>query len=236
MSAALVTGGAVRVGRKIVLHLAARGYDIALHYHQSHAEAEEVQSAVHATGRACVLLQANLAQMHTCVPLIAAAQAAFPALEVLVNNASVFERAALPETDEALFSRQIDLNFKAPFFLTQAFAERVEQGHVINVLDSNVVTTQGSHCAYLLSKQALAAFTQMAARALGPRVRVNAVCPGVVLPSDVHDAAFMARLSAQLPLGKTASVDDVAAAVVCLLELQGVTGQALFVDGGAHLL
>lgn len=235
MSAVLITGGGKRVGCEIALHLADCGYDIALHYHRSKAEAEAVKKRVEAKGRRCELFHANLAQVDKLAPVVAAAKATFPTLNVLINNASVFERAALLETDEALFDRQMDINFKAPFFLTQAFATQVGQGAVVNLLDTHITTQAASHFAYLLSKKTLANFTHMAALALAPNIRVNGVCLGIVLPSGAHDAAYMQRLAATLPTKKNVSVAEVTAAISQLLTLP-VTGQLLFVDGGEHLL
>ncbi len=236
MNAALITGGAKRLGREIALHLAENGYGIALHYNHSKAEAEIVKKEIEAKGRACVLLPADLADTGTLAALVQNAKAALPKLNVLINNASVFDRAGFAETDEALFDRQMDVNFKAPFFLTQAFAKTVTQGHVVNILDTNITNTHGSHFAYLLSKKLLAEFTHMAARALGPAVRVNGVCPGIVLTSGDHDEAYRKKLAETLPLQANATPLDVAKAIVGLLNLPSVTGQILFVDGGQHLL
>jgi pteridine reductase len=235
VSAALVTGGAKRLGRDIALYLADNGFDIALHYNHSHADAEAVKREVEAKGRRCVLFQANLADVDAIAPLMAAAKNAFPKLNVLINSASVFERVAFMETDEAVFNQHMEVNLKAPFFLTQAFAKQVGKGSVVNLLDTHITTQGGSHFAYLLSKKAFAEFTQMAARALAPDVRVNGICLGVVLPSGEHDEIYMKKLATTLPMRTNATPTQVAEVVLHLLNMP-VTGQLLFVDGGEHLL
>lgn len=236
MSAALITGGARRVGREIALALAARGTDIALHYHHSQKDAEDTAKEVRAHGVRCSLLRADLNDQANYAPLIATAHEDFPKLDILINNASIFERGSLMESDGELLARHMRINFEAPFFLTQAFAKQVGAGVVVNMLDTCVTQSKHSHMPYLLSKKALLEFTKMSAVELGPRIRVNGVCPGYVLPSPGFGADYEQRLAARLPMGKIASVADVVKAVQLLVDTPSMTGQCLFVDGGEHLL
>ncbi len=239
MSAApalLITGGAKRAGAALARHFAQQGYDIALHYQHSETEARQLRDDIQAHGRACELLALDLRETSALPALVARACEALPRCHALVNNASIFERGEFLDTDEALFDRQFAVNFKAPFFLTQAFARHIKQGCVINILDTDITRTQGSHFAYLLSKKALADFTCMAARALGPRIRVNGICPGFLLPSaDVHEQ-YGKTLAPTLPLKATATLNQVAMAAQWLVEQDGMTGQCLYTDGGQHLL
>lgn len=234
--AVIITGGAKRVGAALALYFAKQGYDIALHYHHSQADAERVRAEIEANGRQCMLFPRDLSDMAGIPALLERIHKAMPHCTALINNASVFERAPFMETDEALFDRQMDINVKAPFFLTQAFARTFQTGCVINLLDTQITDTQGSHFAYLLSKKTFAEFTQMAARALGPAIRVNGVCPGFLLPSNGFDEAYGEKLAASLPLGAVASLEQVAMAAHSLCENPAVTGQLLFTDGGQHLL
>lgn len=234
MAAVLITGGARRVGAALALFLAERGYDIALHYQTSRQEAEGVAAQVKARGRACELFATDLAQTETLADFMSTVKQRMPDVNALVNNASVFDRGEFLQSDEALFNRQFDVNLKAPVFLTQAFARHFGKGSVVNLLDSNVTKTHGSHFFYLMSKKALADFTIMAARALGPDVRVNGVCPGVVLPSEQESAGYEEKLKATNPLKRLAGVDAVCEAVAWLLAQEAVTGQMIFVDAGQH--
>lgn len=234
--AVIITGGAKRVGAAIAVYFARQGYDIALHYNHSKAEAEAVKKEVEAAGTACQLFACDLADSKALPKLMSDMKAAMPHCVALINNASAFERAPLMETDEALFDRQMDINFKAPFFLTQAFAKNFGAGCVVNIVDTDISKIQCSHFAYLLSKKALADFTLMAARELGPKIRVNGVCPGIMLPSGEWDETYIAQQAQLMPLRATATVEQTVAATRMLIENTALTGQLLYVDGGKHVL
>lgn len=234
--AALVTGAAARIGRNIALTLAAKGYDIALHYRHSKKEAESTAEAAAAKGVVCRLFQADLADAAQCAPLIEQVKAVFPPLSVLVNNASVFDKAGFLESDETFFRSQFRINFEAPVFLTQAFARHVKQGVVVNMLDTYVTHDKHNHFYYLLSKKALLDFTRMAAAELAPGIRVNGIAPGYALPAPGWDEEYRKQLEARLPMQKTVTPEEVAQAVYTLVAAPSLTGQILFVDGGQSLL
>lgn len=234
--ALLITGAAKRVGKAIALHFAAKGYDIALHYNHAQAEAEVVARDIAALGVRCELLQADLADPGRYEPLIAGAYNLFPSLAALVNNASVFDAGQFMESDIAMYEREFRINTQAPIFLTQAFAKYVGEGAVVNMIDTKISHHKHSHFFYLLSKKTLAEFTKMAAMELAPRVRVNGVCPGFLLPGGGWGQDYQGRLEPNLPLKKIATLDEVAGAVYSLIENKSITGQFLYVDGGEHLL
>jgi len=234
--AVLITGGARRVGAVLALYFARQGYDVALHYNRSKTDAQKLQKQIKKLGRACELFPLNLKNTKNIPTLMAKVKKAMPYCTVLINNASIFERMEFLKTDEALFDRQMEVNFKAPFFVTQAFAKTFGKSVVINMLDTDIVETRGSHFAYLLSKKTLAEFTRMTARALGPIIRVNGVCPGPVLPSGELDDGYLERLAARIPLKKLAELEHIAVAAYALCENPSITGQFVFVDGGQHLL
>ncbi len=233
---ALVTGAAVRVGRAIALALADRGYRIALHYRSSGDAARETAGAIAARGGEATLFQADLADVEEVRRLVPQVREACPDFSVLVNNASIFERAGLAETDADLYARTFDVNLRAPLLLCRDFAANVETGVIVNLLDQRITGSDPRHFAYGLTKKALAALTEMAAVELGPRIRVCGVCPGPVLPPPGKDRAYLAQLAAEVPLRQAGTPEDVAAAVVALVEQPYVTGELLFVDGGQHLL
>ncbi|HOF17451.1 MAG TPA: SDR family oxidoreductase [Phycisphaerae bacterium] len=232
----LITGAARRIGRALALGLARRGWDIALHYHRSRQEAESAAEQVRQAGRMCELFPADLSDPQAVRTLIPRVFEKCPHCRVLINNASIFERAPLVETTEDLFDRHFAVNFRAPLFLSKDFAARCgEGGQIVNLLDAKIERTFTPYFAYALSKKALAAFTELAARELAPRVRVNGVCPGLILPPEGEGPEYLARLAKKIPAGRAGAVDDVVQAVLFLLENEFVTGQILFADGGEHL-
>lgn len=231
----IITGGAKRVGAHIAVYFAKAGYDVALHYHMSEKEAEAVQGQVRAAGVNCEIFQADLADIAGIPAFIKTIHAAMPQCNLLVNNASVFERKEFLETDEAFFDEQFTVNVKAPFFLTQSFAKTFKKGSVINILDTDIVENSISHFAYLLSKKSLADFTKMAARALGPAIRVNGVCPGLVLPNVHNEKDYEEKTKKLIPLQSHPAPEEIAEGVRWLAEQQHITGQLIFIDGGKHV-
>lgn len=220
-------------------YFASKTFDIALHYNNSENEAVALQKEIQKTGVTCEIFSYDLSDSKNLDRLIEVIHAAMPHCNTLINNASVFERCEFMETDEALFDRQFAINFKAPFFLTQAFARKFGKNpgaNVINILDTDIAQNQVSHFAYLLSKKTLADFTKMAAVDLGPDIRVNGVCPGILLPSNELDEAYMIKLAETLPLQKTATVGQVISTTYELANNSALTGQFLFVDGGKNVL
>ena len=236
--AALVTGGAVRLGRAIALGLARDGFAVAIHCRSSVAEAEHTAAACRAFGVASTVLQADLAREDEVATLVARAGAALGPIGVLVNNASVFERDEWDTATRASWDAHLEPNLRAPFRLIQDFAAALPgdaQGSVVNLLDQRVWSPTPHFVSYTVSKAALWALTQSMALALAPRIRVNAVGPGPALPSPRQSAEQFARQCASVPLGRGTSPDEVAQAVRALLALPSVTGQMLALDGGQHL-
>jgi pteridine reductase len=234
--AALVTGGAVRIGKALVLSLAERGYDIALHCRNSEREAVRLAGTVKRLGRDCEIFCCDLSDADAVKELVPAVRRRFPRCRLLVNNASVFERGPLPEMTPADWRRIMAVNLEAPVFLARAFAAAFRRGHVVNLCDAKAAGPFTSHFAYALSKKMLLEFTRMSARALGPAVRVNAVAPGMILPSREFGEKDLIRLSAGLPLGRKGEVADVVSAVLFLDENAYLTGQCVYADGGMNLL
>lgn len=233
--AALVTGGAKRIGREIALRLAAEGYDIALHYSTSEAEAKQTAKDIESTGAKCRLFKADLADMGAVAKLAADVKQAFPGWNILINNASIFERANLAETTEELFDRHLAINLKAPLFLTQAFAGQTKTGSVVMLLDSFIHKNTGAFFSYLLSKKSLADLVPMAARALAPSHRVNGVALGYILPSITMTAEEIEAKNAALPAGRSIKPTEIADAVFTLLSKDYLNGEILHLDAGMHL-
>jgi NAD(P)-dependent dehydrogenase (short-subunit alcohol dehydrogenase family) len=234
--AALVTGGAKRIGRAICLELAAAGFDVAIHHRDSDAEAAEVRRAVEAMGRRAVCLSADLADVVATHALIGRAVEALGPLSVLVNNASVFADDRLDSLTGESWAAHLDVNLRAPVLLAQAFAAQAPEGSaIVNILDQRVLKPDPRFFSYGLSKSALWAATRTMAQALAPRIRVNGVGPGPTLPS-VHQTPEEFEAEAQAtPLQRAGRPEAVAAAVRWLVDADLVTGQMIAVDGGQHL-
>lgn len=234
--AALVTGGAKRIGRAICLELAAAGFDVAIHHRDSDAEAAEVAREIEVLGRRAVCLSADLVDVVATHALIGRAVEALGPLSVLVNNASVFADDRLESITGESWSTHMDVNLRAPVLLAQAFAAQAPDGSaIVNILDQRVLKPDPRFFSYGLSKSALWVATRTMAQALAPRIRVNGVGPGPTLPS-VHQAAgeFEAEARAT-PLQRAGSPEAVAEAVLWLVDARQVTGQMIAVDGGQHL-
>lgn len=232
---ALITGGAVRLGKAIATALAQAGYDIALHYNSSAAAATKTAVSLRQLGVQCDIFQLNLQDITAVPHLMQQVRQRFPTLTLLVNSASAYTQATIADTTPDLFDTQINTNLRAPFFLSQAFATQVGQGNIINIIDNKVGFNQFSYAAYLLSKKMLVELTKMAAIEFAPHVRVNAVSPGVVLPASSRSKAYLQWRIQGIPLHKQGSPTNITAAILSLLQNDFMTGQILTVDGGESL-
>lgn len=236
--AALVTGGAKRLGRAIALELAGAGFDVAIHYGTSAEEAAATAAAIRALGRRAVTLRADLGRETEVEALVPAAAAALGPLGVLVNNASTFERDEALDATRQSWDRHVEPNLRAPFVLAQGFARALPEGAegvVLNMLDQRVWSITPHFVSYTVSKAGLWALTQSLALALAPRIRVVAIGPGPAVPSPRQSAEQFARQAASVPLGRGTSEAEIARAVLALLALPSVTGQMIALDGGQHL-
>jgi|SRR3989338_4140622 len=232
---ALVTGGAKRIGEAVCRALARCGYSVALHYSTSGAAAAQTAMRISRDGGVCATFACNLADAHATEDLLPAVLEEFDRLDVLVNSASIFEKSTLAESSLDVWDRHFTVNLKAPYILMRAFARYVKQGSIINILDTHVVRNKTVHAAYLLSKKALFELTKMAAIEFAPRIRVNAVAPGLILPPGSEKTNYLDRLVKQVPLRRKGNVAHIAHAVLFLLENDYVTGQVIYEDGGVHL-
>ncbi len=236
--AALVTGGAKRLGRAIALALAGSGFDIAVHCHCSTDEAEATCAEIRAHGRRAVVLAANLALEAEVERLLDEAAAALGPIGVLVNNASAFDRDEWDSVTRESWDAHLEPNLRAPFVLMQRFARLLPaaaEGVAINLIDQRVWSLTPHFVSYTVSKAALWALTQSMALALAPRIRVNGIGPGPALPSARQTEAQFSRQSASVPLGHGTSAEEVGRAVLAILALPAMTGQMIALDGGQHL-
>jgi pteridine reductase len=233
---ALVTGGALRVGRAIALALARAGADVAIGYHRSGAAARRTVRELRAQGVRAVALRADLGRPGEARALIAAAVRRLGRLDVLVNNAAIFFRTPLATTTPAQFDRLIAVNVRGAFFCSQAAARVMSRrgGRIINIADVGAERAWAGYIPYGISKAGMVMLTRGLAAALAPRVQVNAVSPGVVLLPEGFPRQSTRRLAARIPMGRQGAPEDVAAAVRFFATCPAyITGQILHVDGGA---
>jgi NAD(P)-dependent dehydrogenase (short-subunit alcohol dehydrogenase family) len=235
---ALVTGGARRIGRAIALALAEAGFDVAIQFRASAADASATVEAIGRTGRRGIALAADLAREAEVETVLPAATEALGPIGVLVNNASVFERDEWHDATRASWDAHLEPNLRAPFVLTQAMARALPaeaEGVVVNLLDQRVWNLTPHFVSYTVSKAALWTLTRTLALALAPRIRVNAIGPGPTVPSPRQTEAQFARQVASVPLRRGASPAEVARATLAILALPSMTGQMIALDGGQHL-
>jgi NAD(P)-dependent dehydrogenase (short-subunit alcohol dehydrogenase family) len=234
--AALVTGGALRVGRAIALGLAAAGADVAVGYQRSGPAARATVRDLRALGVRAVALRADLGRPSGPARLVTAAHRRLGRLDLLVNNAAVFVRTPVGRVSAARWDRILAVNLRAPFLCAQAAARLMgpRGGRIVNIADVGGVRAWPAYLAYGASKAGLLMLTRGLAAALAPRVQVNAVAPGVVLWPAGFPRAARGRLAARVPMGRAGRPEDVAAAVRFFAACPDyITGQVLFVDGGA---
>lgn len=234
--AALVTGAARRIGRAIGLKLARAGFDIAIHHHESDADARSLAEDVRALGRRAALVRADLTDEAQVRDVVPRAVAALGPLTALVNNASVFHDDRVGDLARAGWDLHIETNLRAPIVLAEAFAAQAPDGSaIVNLLDQKVLKPDPRFFSYSLSRAGLWWATQTLAQALAPRIRVNGVGPGPTLPS-IHqtDEAFAAEARGTL-LQRPGDPEAVADAVLWLIDAPLTTGQMIAVDGGQHL-
>lgn len=234
---AVVTGGAVRVGRAIALALAQAGYDLVITYRSSHRPAAELAEEVARSGRRCETLRADLREPAAAEATTAAAREAYGRLDLVVNSAASFRASPLLEVDSAEWDEVMALNVRAPHLVVRAAAPllRVQRGAVVNILDLSAFQAWTEYAHHSVSKAALAHLTRVQARALAPDIRVNAIAPGAVLRPDEWSEERWQGLASLTPLERVGSPDDVAQAVLYLAEARFVTGQVIAVDGGRLL-
>lgn len=235
---ALVTGGGRRIGRALVEMLAAQGMAVAIHCHRSWHEAQELLATLEKNGAKGCVVQADLSCEDEVKPLMAEVRERLGPVGVLINNASVFKRDEFADATRASWDRHMEPNLRAPFVLAQELAaqlpERAE-GLILNMLDQRVWNLTPHFVSYTVSRAALWSLTQSMALGFAPRIRVNALGPGPVLPAQGQSDEQFRDMCRKTPLGHGASPEEIARAALMLFSLPSVTGQMLALDSGQHL-
>ncbi|MDF3129363.1 SDR family oxidoreductase [Kiritimatiellaeota bacterium B1221] len=233
----LVTGGGVRIGKAISLALAKAGAEVLIHYRKSSDAAEETAEMIRTRGGKADTVSGDVATEAGVQLIMDQAMAKGP-LDGLVNNAAVFNRTPLAASHRQTFMEELGPNLLGPLELLRLFAAQGRKGAVVNILDRRIAAHDAGAVPYQLSKVALAEATRLAALEFGPRLRVNGVAPGAILPPPGREDEldYMEKNAGNAPLDHGCSPEDVAGAVVYLIQAPAITGQILFVDAGQHLL
>ena len=230
---ALVTGAAHRLGKSFTLTLARLGYDIILHYHSAEEEAIQTQTEIESHGRSVILAPADLTDPAQIKSLVSK----FESLNVLINSAAFMPGGNVDTLSVENWDVSLDLNLRAPFLLAQAVSKKMtEGGLIVNITDVGAQKAWSRYPSYTVSKAALESLTRILARALAPKIRVNAIAPGLVLPSDIVPPEEWERLIKRLPLKRAARTEEIISALEFLLKNEYITGQVIVVDGGYSLL
>jgi pteridine reductase len=235
---ALVTGGGRRLGRAMTGALADRGMTLAIHHHASADGAAALRDEIVARGGRASCFAADLGDPRAARDLPGRVVREFGRLDVLVNSAAIMRKLRFEETTPEQFDAILDLNLRAAFFCTQGAADalRAARGRVVNIADLAGLEPWVGYAAHSISKAGVVMLTKVLARSLAPDVTVNAIAPGAVLVPDDYDAAERERLARNTPLRRLGRPEDVAGALLYLLEGGDfVTGQVLVVDGGRVL-
>jgi NAD(P)-dependent dehydrogenase (short-subunit alcohol dehydrogenase family) len=234
---ALITGAAKRVGKAMALHLASQGWNIAIHYNTSEHEAwlfcDELIGAY--PNQRFEIFKADLNLPEEVELIIPQVIQKMQVVDLLINNASVFEPAKLVETTAGFLDRQMNVNFKAPFILIRDFAKTLKSGVIVNFVDTRIVTNQSNFAAYSISKKALWELTKMAALEFGPDIRINAIAPGLTLPPEEKGEDYLLKLAEKIAMKRPGGLEPILKSLDFILNNDYLTGQLLFCDGGENL-
>jgi NAD(P)-dependent dehydrogenase (short-subunit alcohol dehydrogenase family) len=234
---ALVTGAGQRIGKGIAMHLAERGWDVAIHFNRSEKDAGELVQTLSLKfpGGRFDAFRADLVVTSETESLLGIVAGKMGKPELLVNNASVFEPSTIKESAPEFFDRQMAINFRAPFILIREFANLCQKGTIINMADTRITRNQPGFAAYTLAKKALWELTKMASLELAPAIRVNAIAPGLALPPEGKDEDYLLGLASRIPMKQPGGLIPVLKSVDFILGNDYLTGQLLFCDGGENL-
>lgn len=234
----LITGAAKRIGQYFANHLAKKGYSIAIHYNSSKKDALKLQSeltSAHPKQR-FKIFQCDLSIAEESEKLIDNVLKHFDKIDVLINNASVFDAGVIGETSLELYRSQMNVNLFAPFVLSRDYSMNTKTGLIVNLLDTRISSNFNSHAAYSLSKQSLAYLTKMSALEFAPNIRVNGIAPGATLPPIDQGEGYLQLMAEKTPMKVAGGIKPILQSLDYIIENKNLTGQILYCDGGEQLL
>jgi NAD(P)-dependent dehydrogenase (short-subunit alcohol dehydrogenase family) len=234
----LVTGGSRRIGRACVLALAGAGASVVIHHGRSVEDAQRLCEQIHQQGGKAATVQADLGQSSMLSGLMHRAGQFFGPLQILVNNAAIFRPGLFADTSQDDWHEHLAVNLTAPFLLMQGFARQIPSqtpGKIINIIDQRIARPKPGHVAYTTAKSGLWTLTQMAAQEMAPWIQVNAIGPGPILPAPDQQSDSFLQVARATPMARAGKPEDIAQAMLFLLEQEYITGDIIRVDGGEHL-
>lgn len=232
---ALITGAAKRIGKAIALTLAQNGVSVVVHYNQSAQDALALCREIQELGVSAWPIRGDLMDVGQTEMVFREAVAQAGPIDILVNNASIFERDTLWEATDESLGKNFRIHATTPLILSRELAKQGRAAHIINLLDTRVAVYDREHASYDISKNALLTLTRMLALELAPNVAVNAVAPGSILPPPGQNETYLAKLAPKNPLQRYGGPEDIAEAVLFLVRSRFITGQVIYVDGGIHM-
>lgn len=235
---ALVTGSSRRLGREIARHLSNIGWDLALHYRVCSNEIIDFEMELKSgfPQQRFYTFKADLADISETEQLMGQVLEKFGHLDLLINNASIFEPSSLKETSVDSLIHLSQVNFVAPFILMRDFANNAPKGQVINIVDTRITNNKSNFFSYSLSKKSLWEMTKMAALELAPNFRINAIAPGAILPPKGKDEIYLEKIADSTPMKTLSGVISILRTIDYIIGNEDLTGQLIFCDGGAQLL
>lgn len=233
----LITGASKRIGKSIALNLAKHGYDIAIHYNKSKTSAISLVEELNSLKVRSSIFKLDLMKIDKIEEWFDEINKVFGTVNVLINNASVFEYDSLKSSSLSSLNKHLDINLKAPFLLSKFFVKNLksQKGNIINILDQRVLNISPYFTSYTISKSALHTLTKSLALSLAPKIRVNAVAPGPTLRSIRQNEKEFKEQIKRTPLQNQVSLNEINNAINFLLNNKSVTGQTIMVDSGQNL-
>ncbi|NLA24126.1 MAG: SDR family NAD(P)-dependent oxidoreductase [Bacteroidales bacterium] len=239
MKTVLITGANKRIGEKTTCFFAARKWNVVIHFNSDKDGANNLIKKLksdYPNQKFYGVQQDFSTGYHSADELFIKLKSLNIKIDVLINNASNFLEGSIAETEKEIFEKSFKVNFETPFFLMNKFAAIYDEGVIINVLDRRIKNNDTSYAAYSLSKKSLASLTKMAAKEFAPKIRVNGVAPGPVLPPNNKDNFYLYEMSQKTPLKEPVKLDNLLESIYFLVTNSSITGQIIFCDSGAHLL
>jgi len=233
---ALVTGAAKRIGNAIATGLAKERVNVIIHYSRSESEAKKLQKSLVALGVESWTIKMDLHGAKSCEDLLEEAYRSAGRMEILVNNASIFLPNEVTNVSLKSIELEMFINAWTPFLLTRDFSKKTRSGKIVNLLDTRIAGYDFNHFAYYLSKKMLEVLTESMALRLSPNITVNGIAPGLILPPEGKDLAYLEQRKNTVPMKKYGALIDIVETVIFLLRSDFITGQVIYVDGGKHLV
>ena len=233
----LITGSSKRIGRSIALKLAEKGFNIAIHYNKSRKESDSLQKELETYKVKVKTFKLDLQKTNRIKPFFKSIVNYFGEINVLINNASTFEFDSIKSSTINSYDKHLDVNLKAPFFLSKYFVEAIgkKKGNIINILDQRVMNTTPYFTSYTISKSALLTLTRSLALSLAPKIRVNAIAPGPTLKSIRQTKGEFEKQILRTPLKKKVSLEEINNGILFLLKSETITGQTILLDSGQNM-